>query len=42
MAHKDDIMSIAVHPNGKIIATGEIGPKPMISIWSVDSMEALS
>jgi len=29
-------MSIALHPNGQIIATGEIGPKPLISIWSID------
>ena len=35
MSHKDDIMSIAVHPNGKIVATGEIGPKPLISVWNI-------
>ena len=37
MSHKDDIMSIAVHPNGKIVATGEIGPKPLISVWNIQS-----
>lgn len=39
--HKDDIMSIAVHPNGRIVATGEIGPKPLISIWDVDKVEPI-
>lgn len=33
--HKDDIMSIAVHPSGKYVATGEIGPTPLISVWDV-------
>lgn len=40
LSHKDDIMSIAIHPNGKIIATGEIGPKPLISVWSIDDVNA--
>lgn len=40
--HKDDIMSFALHPNGNIVATGEIGPKPLISIWSLENMEELA
>lgn len=40
LAHKDDIMSIAIHPSGKFIATGEIGPKPLISVWSIDNVQA--
>jgi len=31
--HISDIMSIAMHPNKKIFATGEKGPKPLIIIW---------
>jgi WD40 repeat protein len=31
--HSDDIMSIAQHPDKKLFATGEIGPKPHIYIW---------
>ena len=42
ITHKDDIMSIAIHPNGKVIATGEIGPKPLISIWNIDNMEPIT
>ncbi len=40
--HKDDIMSIAVHPGGVIVATGEIGPKPLISVWNTDTMEVIT
>lgn len=31
--HIDDIISLAIHPNKNIIATGEIGPYPLICIW---------
>lgn len=40
--HKDDIMSFALHPDGKIAATGEIGPKPLISIWNIETMEMIT
>ena len=39
--HFDDITALAIHPNKKIVATGEIGPYPLISIWDTESMEAL-
>ena len=32
--HNDDILSIAFHPNGILVATGEIGPKPPIYLWN--------
>jgi len=37
--HQDDVLSIAVHPTEPIVATGEIGPHPTISIWSSETME---
>ena len=40
--HKDDVMAFALHPNGKIIATGEIGPHPLISIWDSSTMESIA
>jgi Ca2+-binding EF-hand superfamily protein len=40
--HKDDIMSFALHPNGQFVATGEIGPKPLISVWSVETMQMIT
>ena len=39
MDHSDDIHCIAMHPNGTICATGQIGPKPRICIWDNESME---
>lgn len=39
--HKDDVHAMAIHPDGKIIATGEIGPKPIISVWDSETMEAI-
>jgi len=34
--HIDDIISIAIHPNKNIIATGEKGKNPKICIWNAD------
>ena len=31
--HDDDIISLACHPNGHAVATGEVGKKPKIVIW---------
>lgn len=39
MDHTDDIHSITLHPNGRICATGQIGPKPRICIWDIETME---
>ena len=39
MDHSDDIHCIAMHPGGRICATGQIGPKPRICIWDNETME---
>ena len=38
--HFDDITAFAIHPNKKLVATGEIGTYPLISIWDVETGEA--
>jgi len=32
--HTDDITSFDMHPDGVLIATGEVGAKPKIYVWS--------
>jgi WD40 repeat protein len=32
--HVDTVSSLAVHPNGTIIATGEVGKRPRMTVWS--------
>lgn len=39
MEHSDDIHCIAMHPNGRFCATGQIGPKPRICVWDNETME---
>ena len=39
--HTDDILSVAMHPlNGKIVATGQVGRKPKVYVWDIDTMES--
>ena len=37
-----DIVAMAMHPNGKICATGALGYRPKIVIWDVDSLATLA
>jgi hypothetical protein len=39
MSHRDDIHCLAIDPQGIFCATGEIGPKPRLSIWNSKTME---
>ena len=40
--HTDDVLSLAVHPQGKIVATGEIGRTPKIIVWDSDTVATLA
>lgn len=39
--HTDDIISLDLHPDGNLVATGEIGPKPFIFIWDSETKEVI-
>ena len=34
--HTDDIVSMALHPSGDFCATGQVGKKPTILVWTTD------
>ena len=40
--HTDDVISLAVHPQGKVVATGEIGRKPKIICWDNETLLAIN
>jgi microtubule-associated protein-like 6 len=40
--HTDDVLSLAMHPQGKVVATGEIGRTPKIVVWDTDTLETLA
>jgi microtubule-associated protein-like 6 len=41
-AHTDDIVSLALHPDKVIIATGQVGKAPIVNLWSAETMATLS
>ena len=40
--HDDDISILTVHPNGRYVATGQVGKKPWIYVWDSVSMQMLA
>lgn len=36
--HTDDIISLDLHPDGVLVATGELGPKPYIFVWDSETL----
>ncbi|ETV90516.1 hypothetical protein H310_14706 [Aphanomyces invadans] len=39
--HTDLVLSVAVHPNQSVVATGERGSRPRICVWEVQSLRLL-
>ncbi|XP_064621338.1 echinoderm microtubule-associated protein-like 6 [Lineus longissimus] len=42
LGHDDDIVSLALHPERTLVATGQVGKKPYICVWDSLSMQTLS
>lgn len=40
--HTDDVLTVAVHPDGVHIATGQIGKDPIIHVWNAEAMEPVA
>ena len=40
--HTNSIVSTALHPNGALAATGEVGRSPKIHVWNTTSMRIIS
>ena len=41
-AHTDDVLCMAMHPDGEIVATGQAGRDPSICVWSSTTCELLA
>ena len=41
MAHSDDVISVAVHPEGTYVATGQVGVRPSIVVWDAETGETV-
>lgn len=41
-SHTDDVLSLAMHPQGKVVATGEIGRTPKIIVWDSETSGSLA
>lgn len=40
--HTDDILCLTHHPEQDLVATGQIGKKPTIHVWHMDTLETKS
>jgi WD40 repeat protein len=37
--HDDDVTCLAVHPNGTVVASGQVGRRPPICVWDATKMQ---
>ena len=42
LGHTDDILSMAMHPDQRLIASGDIGKKPVVCVWDSETLETKS
>ena len=39
--HTDDVTAMAIHPDGNIVATGQLGKTPLVVVWDVATGAAI-
>ena len=37
--HTEFVVALSVHPNGRIVASGDFGPCPLICVWDIESSD---
>ncbi|RDD40098.1 Echinoderm microtubule-associated protein-like 6 [Trichoplax sp. H2] len=42
LGHNDDIISLALHPEKRLVATGQVGNSPYICVWDTGTTQAVS
>jgi len=42
LAHTDDVIALAMHPDGIHVATGQMGKRPQIVVWNSTTMETVA
>ncbi|XP_078613343.1 echinoderm microtubule-associated protein-like 6 isoform X1 [Branchiostoma floridae x Branchiostoma japonicum] len=40
--HSDDIVSLAIHPEKQLVATGQVGKDPYICVWDTRNLDTVS
>jgi microtubule-associated protein-like 6 len=41
LEHTDDIICLAMHPGGQFVATGQVGKRPLITVWDATTGETV-
>ncbi|XP_068177719.1 echinoderm microtubule-associated protein-like 6 isoform X2 [Antennarius striatus] len=42
LGHNDDIISLALHPDKVLVATGQVGAEPYVCVWDTYAMQTVS
>jgi hypothetical protein len=42
LGHASEITAFAMHPGRRLVATGEAGPRPSITVWDTETLQAVA
>jgi len=42
MGHSSEVVAFAMHPNKRLVATGEAGARPSIVVWDTETLQAVA